>query len=339
MKFANKIIAWLLCFVTLCTLLSAALPQIATAEGMLEPMAIFGTPVSCEEEELTIPAAAVRANSAPQMDSGNLKTPKPTKEDIRRQWDKVTSATAVFDVEPSIVAPYALGELHDSFLESGITYLNYVRYVANLPAVRLTDAQNESAQYGAVLLAAIDTMTHYPTKPDDMDDAFYNRGYAATTSSNLSARWGYAPLSCLQGAVSGCMDDSSSVSNLSSVGHRRWLLNPTLLNVGFGYAESETGWSYIDTTVFDRSGAAVDYDYVSWPASGNFPTNLFNTSAPWSITLNPAKYKKPSLDAVQITITRVSDGKTWSFDGNTGAAQSTAQAYLEVNNQGYGVSN
>ena len=272
--------------------------------------------------------------------SGDLDVEGPTKHEILAKWEQVTSATEVYEVTPSVSAPYAAGSLSDSFLESGITYLNYVRYVAKLPAVQLNDTLNEDAQYGAVVLAANDLLTHYPEQPSDMDDDFYERGCSATTSSNISARWGsYSRLTGLQSAVSGCMADSGNVSNLGCVGHRRWLLNPTLLNVGFGYAESTSGASYIVTKVFDRSGSGIDYDFVAWPASGNFPTNLFATTTPWSITLNPSKYQKPNVDNVKITITRVSDGKTWEFDSTTGAAESTSKAYMVVENSGYGVSN
>lgn len=275
----------------------------------------------------------------PSSASGRTDTEGPTKEEIRAKWEEVTSATTLYKEEPSVSAPYVAGALTDDFLETGITYLNYVRFVANLPAVQLSDELNEEAQHGAVLLAAIDELTHYPHQPADMDDDFYAVGYSATTSSNISARWGYSPYTCLKGAVSGCMADSSSLGNLSTVGHRRWLLNPTLLNVGFGYAEAPSGWSYIVTKVFDRSGASFDYNYISWPASGNFPTNLFDTETPWSITLNPKKYQQPKASQVKITITRESDGKTWSFDSTTGNPVSSDKAYMKVETSYYGVNN
>ncbi|MBR3973146.1 MAG: cell wall-binding repeat-containing protein [Oscillospiraceae bacterium] len=269
--------------------------------------------------------------------SGKL-TDGPTKAEIQQKWREVTSATSLYDQEPSVSAPYAAGKLTGNFLESGITFLNYVRFVANLPAVQLNDTLNEDAQHGAVVLAANDELTHYPDPPSDMDDAFYERGYDATTSSNISARYGYDPLTCLQGAVSGCMADNGN-NNLATVGHRRWLLNPTLLNVGFGYAEAESGWSYIVTKVFDRSGSSFDYDFISWPVEGNQPTNLFGTADPWSITLNPNKYKTPDISQVKITITRQSDGKTWSFNSSTGEPETNSKAYMTVNTGGYGVSN
>ena len=233
---------------------------------------------------------------------------KPTKEAIAAKWATVTTATSLYVEEPSVTAPYKAGKLTDNLLESGLTYFNYIRFVAGLPEVTLDETLTGDAQHGAVLLAALNQLSHTPPKPADMDSPFYKRGYGATSSANISARWGYAPLTCLQHSIQGCLDDNGD-NNLSTLGHRRWILNPTLGKVGFGYAESTSGWSFIVTPVFDRSGVGCDYDFISWPMAGNHPTNLFNTENPWSVTLNPKIYKTPSADTVKITITRKSDGK------------------------------
>lgn len=266
----------------------------------------------------------------------------PGKAEIAAQWNKVTSADTIFKATPSITAPYVAGALTEDFLESGLTYLNYVRFVAGLPAVTLDDTLNADAQHGAVVLAAIDELTHYPSQPAGMDDAFYKRGADATSSSNISARWGYSDLTeMLKSSISGCMDDNSSLGNLQTVGHRRWLLNPRLGKVGFGYAESAEEWSYIVTKVFDHSGVGCNYDFISWPVAGNHPTNLFDAYNPWSVTLNPSIYRKASAKSVKITVTREADGKTWYFDGTTGEPDGAyyVSPYMIVNTQGYGVAN
>ena len=175
----------------------------------------------------------------------------PSKTEIIAKSKTVTSSQTIFLTEPSVVAPYATGSLTEEFMQTGLTYLNYVRFVAGLPEITLDDAMNLDAQHGAVVLAAIDELTHYPSQPADMDDAFFQKGYAATSSSNISYRWGYNPLGNLKNSILGCMNDNSSIGNLTTVGHRRWLLNPTLGKVGFGYAESNSGASYIVTKVFD----------------------------------------------------------------------------------------
>ena len=271
------------------------------------------------------------ARAAGTDTGGNLDQISPTKAQISGKWYEVTRAENYFSELPSVSEPYAIGQLSDNFLQNGITYLNYVRYVANLPKVQMDDALNESAQYGAVVLAANNKLTHTPKQPDDMDDTFFNKGYKAVAASNISAGYG-----TLQGAILGCMTDSGSLKN---VGHRRWFLNPKLLNVGFGCAISDSDRTYITTRVFDKSGSDIDYDFVSWPASGNHPTNLFQVSAPWSVTLNPQKYQTPQLKNLKVTLTRQSDNKKWNFDAATGEPESTEKPYLTVNTGSYGVSN
>ena len=263
----------------------------------------------------------------------------PSKAEIIAKSKTVTSSQTIFLTEPSVVAPYATGSLTEEFMQTGLTYLNYVRFVAGLPEITLDDAMNLDAQHGAVVLAAIDELTHYPSQPADMDDAFFQKGYAATSSSNISYRWGYDPLGNLKNSILGCMNDNGSIGNLTTVGHRRWLLNPTLGKVGFGYAESNSGASYIVTKVFDWSGVGCTFDFISWPAAGNQPVDLFPAQNPWSVTLNNSVYRKASADSVKITVTRESDGTQWIFDGSTGKPNTNIDPYLIVDTQGYGIPN
>ncbi len=263
--------------------------------------------------------------------SGNLNATKPTKQQIVNEFKKTTYyINDVYEESPSVSSPYRAGVLTDAFLESGLTYLNYIRYVANLPAVQLDNEMNETAQHGAVVMAANQVLSHYPDQPSDMDDSFYERGYSATTTSNIG--YGYTSLPQF---IQGCVDDSD-ISNLSSLGHRRWFLNPTLLNVGFGFAAGNNDRNYSVAKVFDTSGESINYNYVSWPASGYFPNNLFNAYVPWSITLNPSKYLIPSIEDITITLTRQSDGKTLIFNEATGEYTSHEAPYIYIDTNGYG---
>ncbi len=270
--------------------------------------------------------------------SGDLSVAALSQDDISQKYATVTTPTKIFDQQPSVTAPYATGKLSQSLLNSGLTLLNYFRYVTKLPSVQLDETLTSNAQHGAVLLAAIDELTHYPSKPADMEDAFYKIGAASTSSSNISWNMGYSAADSLYVSLMGCLHDSGT-TNISTLGHRRWLLNPTLLNVGFGYAQAVNGSNYSTTQVFDRSGRAVDYDFISFPASGNFPKNLFKNTVPWSVTLNPQRFEAPNVNQLTVTITRQSDGKVWTLDSSTGAPVNNTQACLGVNTQGYGVSN
>ena len=283
-------------------------------------------------------AISITLLAQPVSAGGNLATEAPTKQEIREKWQEVTASDSVFAQEPSVTAPYQAGVLTDELLESGLSYLNYVRFVANMPAVKLSDTLNEDAQHGAVVLAAIQELTHYPQQPDDMDDAFFERGAAATSSSNIFSSTCPSNLGgILQWAVSAFMDDDVGPSNLSRVGHRRWLLNPKLLYTGFGFAQAENSNCYVTTKVFDSSAAPMDYHYVAWPAAGNFPTHLLSTTVPWSVSLNPSEYLAPSRSDVQVTLTRQSDGQVWTFDSSSAQPWNGYESFMAVDTSNVGL--
>ena len=171
-------------------------------------------------------------------------------------------------MSPNITAPYTAGVLQYGLLADGLDAINYARYLAGLPDDVVLDPDlNDLAQHGAVLVAAGE-FSHTPSRPADMDDAFYQRGYEATSSSDLG--WGYPDLASFNFS---CMEDSDP-SNIQWLGHRRWLLFPALAKTGMGYAESRT-----DTYVFDWSRQEpVDYEAILWPCAGYFPVEQFAAS-------------------------------------------------------------
>ena len=190
----------------------------------------------------------------------------------------------------------------------------------------LDPARNADAQYGAVLLAA-STFSHTPPKPADMPQAFYDRGYASTSSSNIG--WGYSTSASFE---MGCLADEDS-GNISRVGHRRWLLNPRMLKTGIGFAASRH-----TTYAFDGSRATqVSYSAIAYPSAGPFPMDqgFFDSYTPWSLTLNPSRYDWDG-SGHTVTLRRVSDGTTWTF---TAADTDTSGEFFAFNTGGYGVAN
>jgi endoglucanase len=276
--------------------------------------------------------------------SGYTDLEKPTQDEIiaMRTETLSISPTTRYTTEPSVVSPYATGTLDDTFLKTGEAYLNYNRYLAGLGKVTLNESMNTNAQYGAVLLASIDTLTHTPSKPDDMDDSFYSEGKKAAGSSNISWSYGYRDkTSLIRTAVVGCMEDNSSSTNLACLGHRRWFLNPAMGAVGFGCADSTSGATYVVSKAMDASATVQDYDFIAWPASGNFPQDLVTSSVPWSITLNPDKFdvSQTALEKVSIQVTRVSDNTSWTINADNSTTVDTSNTFFKVNTDPYGVSN
>lgn len=266
--------------------------------------------------------------------SGSASVDKLSKEEIAQLLsdNPLTLPDDVFDVTPSCTVPYAAGAVKTAALQAAADRLSALRRIAGLPAVQLDQSLCEQAQYGAVIQASQGGLNHYPAQPAGMDDGFYQQAQDASSSSNLSAG------RTLTGAVDGFMDDSDA-SNIDRVGHRRWQLNPALGKVGFGYAESNTMYGrYVAEKVFDRSGSCTDYDFIAWPASGNFPSTLFDGDVAWSVSLNPSQYGTPRQSDLTVTLTRESDGRTWTFRGSSYTASSSG-AYFNVDTGGYGISN
>ena len=269
----------------------------------------------------------VQAASGSNLQSGDKSLDKLSRQEISvlLSENPLTLPAVLFDVAPSVKAPYATGKLKEAVLQAARNRLNALRRIAGLKPVALDDALNENAQYGAVLLAA-STFSHSPPKPDDMDDDFYQKGKTATSSSNIAS--GYS----LTGAVDGFMDDSDA-GNIPLLGHRRWQLNPAMGKVGFGYANRRT-----TEKVFDKSAAAGDYDFVAWPTSGNFPAELFGVNQAWSVSLNPDRYAVPAEADLTVTLRR-DDGKVWTLSGANFYAAANSGLYFHVDTGGYGIRN
>lgn len=254
------------------------------------------------------------AEKSGPRDSGSTAMKKLSQQEIKNLLAKasLTMPDKIFDEESSIYAPYATGKVSTAALQAATDRLNALRRIAGLPEVTLDMDLCKNAQYGAVLLAHIGTLNHFPTKPADMDQSFYQEAYKATSSSNLSAG------RSLTGAVDAFMDDSDS-SNISSLGHRQWQLNPNMGKVGFGYATSSTGYRrYSAEKVFDDSGVGCDYDFIGWPASGNFPAELFDGGTAWSVSLNPQTYQIPNSRDITVTVTSESSGRSWTMKAGGG---------------------
>lgn len=289
---------------------------------------------------LSCGALAVETGSGTLLRSGSLDLPELTQGEVAKLLsdNPLTMPADIFVTEPSCTAPYVAGAVKPELLQQALDRLNALRRLAGLPAVTLNGAWNQEAQHAAVIQGAPARggrgLDHYPTRPVGMDESFYKTAYNGSFTSNL-----YGGVTLLN-AVDGWMDDTDAV-NIVMLGHRRWQLDPTMKQVGFGYAleSSSTYRRYAAEKVFDsgdRSRASVDYDFIAWPASGWFPsdTRAFDAGSAWSVTLNPARYANPVQSELTVTLIRQSDGKTWSFSGSDFSPADGA--YFNVDNGGYG---
>ena len=220
-----------------------------------------------------------------------------------------------YSTKPKLKAPYAPGKPSKTNLQEGLNALNAMRYIAGLDAnVTLDETYNELAQAAALVNCINGQLSHSPSRPKGMDAALYEKGYKGASSSNIA--WGYSNIAH---SHLGYMDDSDA-SNISRVGHRRWLLNPAMGKAGLGYAEG-----FCATYAFDKSNTGAAQSNVVWPAQ-NMPLEYFDAFQAWSVSTGTA------LDASEITVTltRKSDGKTWKFS----ETKADGDFYVEKSNYG-----
>ena len=239
-----------------------------------------------------------------------------------------------YSVRPSF-SPYRAGTVRREILEESLAEVNYARHLAGVPAnITLNDEYTRRAQMGAVLLDATDTLTHTPSKPSDMPQDFYETGYDATSHGNIA----YSKI--IQGSrVRGNLDlrdttklymEDTDGKNVGALGHRRWLLNPRLKQVGFGIS-TRKGYSVtyvieefrIKRKNLSRAEYAEYLDWLKWPIPDEFiswpsskyphPLSWFEAKTAWSVTLNRNVFEPCDPDNVSVRMIRLNDGKIWNF--------------------------
>lgn len=226
---------------------------------------------------------------------------------------------------PSTTVPYTLGSVKTEALQDAVNMTNFIRYLAELPAVTLNDEFNREAQGASVVSAVNQQLSHYPQEPKNMETSLYSLGNEGAQTSNLGA--GYS--SIVQSIQHGYMEDGDA-SNIDRIGHRLWILSPALQQVGFGYANRFTAMKVIADEMY--RAPQMNYDAITWPAKQAMPTQLFTEEFPWSVSLNPAIYDNTKLEQIVVSLTNKTENKTWNFSFN---AASDGYFNISTNNYGY----
>lgn len=231
--------------------------------------------------------------------------------------DVLTRKSVSYSAQPDIdTPPYAAGSLSNETLNDALKVLNFVRYIAGVPSnVTLNSDYNEWAQAASLVSRLNNKLSHDPSQPAGLPNDLYDLGHTGASRSNLGS--GYAnPASSI---VNGYLRDGDA-SNIDRVGHRRWVLNPPMSQVGFGYVGS-----YTAMYALDRTGSSSCTN-VAWPAQ-NMPVELFHNNDPWSLNVG----KTVSEDNTTVALTRQRDGKVWNFSSRS------SDGYFNVDNGGYGM--
>jgi len=175
------------------------------------------------------------------------------------------------------------GVLDSSEINAFEKNLNFVRLVAGLPKVNDIDKQSsKNCQKAAWCLTVNDNITHFIPKTYKC----YTPG-AASAASRANLSYGYSAGRAMLGML---RDEEKSNT---SVGHRRWLLNPSLTFPGYGVTNKvavvqvfgeKTNFrkQYKDLTEYEKRG-------IAWPVAGIHPK--FLATKRFSFSLAQASFK------------------------------------------------
>ena len=252
----------------------------------------------------------------------------PTQQQIKDRYKQLNinfTKSVEYTTKYSVTPPYAAGDISTADRKNALDTLNFVRFVAGLPDdVELISEYNELAQAASLVNAANNSLSHSPSCPSGMSDELYNKGLTGASESNL----GMGYMNIVHSIIDGYMDDSDS-QNIDRVGHRRWILNPSMRYTGFGFVNNYTALYAFDES---RSESFVG-DYVAWPPK-NMPMELYGGTEgnyAFSVTLGD-DYDYPSISNVTVSITSKKENKTWYLDENS----TSISEYLNVENSYYG---
>ncbi len=228
-----------------------------------------------------------------------------------------------FATTPVLKANGNKGKLTSETQKSALQTLNAIRYIAGIyDEVKINSTYTEQAQAAAFVMALNQSISHSPARPEGISDSLYNQAVLGASSSNLAwASWNHGLESTI---IHSWMNDSDDY-NIGRLGHRRWILNPTMKQTGFGSVYDKSVGTFSVMYAFDGFLEATNYSGVAWPAQ-NMPIEYFENNNAWSISMG----KEVNASKVKVILKRKSDNKTWLF------SQNASKGYFAVNNEGYG---
>ncbi len=184
-----------------------------------------------------------------------------TRSDMCTRWlaDHQTTATTVWTAGPTTCDP---GTLSAAAIADAVGYVNLYRFLTGLSPLADDPTLNEDAQWCAILQ---DAMGHLDHTPDPSEPCYTTTGASASSSSNLAL----GPSNPAR-SIDLFIDDSG----VSSLGHRRWVLNPSYGPAGVGHAGNASC-----LYVFSWSNSS-SVDFVAWPNQGFTPYSVMPST--WS---------------------------------------------------------
>ena len=183
------------------------------------------------------------------------------------------------------------GDTSMEFKLDVLTRVQWFRAMAGVsPAIRLNLETSRLAQEAALVMAAAGDLSH---EPDGSWPCYSEDSYTGASHSNLFL--GVFGVD----AIDGYIEDPGS-DNIE-VGHRRWILDPTLSSIGTGDTRRSNALFVINDEINEDAPVREPDGFVMWPPRGHVPRAQIYER--WSVS-------HASADFSGATVTVFHDGRT-----------------------------
>lgn len=183
------------------------------------------------------------------------------------------------------------GTLKQGAITDTLARINMFRWLSGLGPTTSDAGLNQTSQ----LCANLESWWNFgsggnPHSPPSTTKCYTAQGASGAGMSNIA--WGNGPAESIDQFI----EDNG---NETTMGHRRWIVNPPLGPVGIGYWEGGGQYGSAEClAVFGSSGGGPTPPWVAVPNQGFVPVEI----ATWTWT-----FHAPGADSAQISVLRVDD--------------------------------
>jgi hypothetical protein len=185
------------------------------------------------------------------------------------------------------------GKTDNLFKEDILYRVQWFRAMAGVdPKIALNEESNRLAQQAALVMAAAGNLSH---EPDSSWPCYSQAAYDGASQSNLSLGVFGVP------AIDGYIEDPGEDNY--DVGHRRWILDPTLSSVGTGDTRNTNALFLTSSETEEQVVIREEKGYVMWPPRGYVPRSQIYER--WSISHQSADFSRAVVTVTQNGRTKI----------------------------------
>ncbi len=216
-----------------------------------------------------------------------------TQADVCTHWSQGHVVTDAHPFVPGAGGDCDPGTLKQTGITDTLTRINMFRWLSGLGPVSDDPSLDQTDQLCANLESWWDFgLPQSPHQPQPGVKCYTSQGASGAGMSNIA--WGNGPADSIDQFI-------QDNGNATTMGHRRWIVNPPLGPVGIGYWEGGGTYGSAEClAVFGMSGGGPSPAFVAVPNQGFVPLQI----ASWTWTFHGADMGIPN---ATVSVLRVDD--------------------------------